>query len=270
MLGKLYALIRKLVAPFGRMFHAIFRSMYRLERYSLGLAAGIVVAGGIGGAVEIAPLFTIDSTVEDAPGMRLYTPLEQAGRDIYLREGCYTCHSQMIRTLRDEVDRWGPYSLAVESKYDHPMLWGSKRTGPDLARVGGKYSDDWHFAHLYYPRDVSPDSVMPAYRWLARRRAELDDLPARLATLRRVGVPYTDEQIANAVADARGQVDPDGERAVGLAERYGEATNIRNFDGQGGAPTEMDAMIAYLQVLGQLVDPDTIAAAQARVEAGEE
>jgi len=270
MLAKLNAILQRIVAPFGRFFHAVFRSMYRLERYSLGLAAGIVIAGGIGGAVEIAPLFTIDETVEDAPEMRLYTPLEQVGRDIYLREGCYTCHSQMIRTLRDEVDRWGPYSLAVESKYDHPMLWGSKRTGPDLARVGGKYSDDWHFAHLYYPRDVSPDSVMPAYRWLARRQAELRDLPERLATLRSVGVPYTDAQIENAVQDASGQVDPDGERAEGLIERYGETTNIRNFDDQGGGPTEMDAMIAYLQVLGQLIDPETIAAAQAQVEEEEE
>jgi cytochrome c oxidase cbb3-type subunit 2 len=269
MFGRLNALIQRIVAPIGRLFHAIFRTQYRLERYSLGLAAGILIAGGIGGAVEIAPLFTIDDTVEDAPDMRLYTPLEQVGRDIYLREGCYTCHSQMIRTLRDEVDRWGPYSLAVESKYDHPMLWGSKRTGPDLARVGGKYSDAWHFAHLYYPRDVSPDSVMPAYRWLARSDAALSDLPERLATLRSVGVPYTDEQIANAVQDARGQVDPDGERAQGLIERYGEATNIRNFDDQPGVPTEMDAMIAYLQVLGQLIDPEIIAAAQARVEAGE-
>jgi len=266
MLAKLNAILQKIVAPFGRFFHGVFRSMYRIERYSLGLALAIVIAGGIGGAVEIAPLFTIDETVEDAPDMRLYTPLEQVGRDIYLREGCYTCHSQMIRTLRDEVDRWGPYSLAVESKYDHPMLWGSKRTGPDLARVGGKYSDDWHFAHLYYPRDVSPDSVMPAYRWLARRQADLRDLPERLATLRMVGVPYTDEQIENAEQDARGQVNSDGDHAEGLIERYGEATNVRNFDGQGGGPTEMDAMIAYLQVLGQLIDPETIAAAQARVE----
>lgn len=266
MFGKVNAVLKKIVAPFGQFFHSVFRSMYRLERHSLGLAVAILVAGGIGGAVEIAPLFTIDETVEDAPDMRLYTPLEQVGRDIYIREGCYTCHSQMIRTLRDEVDRWGPYSLAVESKYDHPMLWGSKRTGPDLARVGGKYSDAWHFAHLYYPRDVSPDSVMPAYRWLARREAKLDDLSERLATLRRVGVPYTDDQIENAAHDARGQVSPDSERAAGLIERYGEATNIRNFDGQGGGATEMDAMIAYLQVLGQLVDPDTVAAAQAQVE----
>jgi cytochrome c oxidase cbb3-type subunit 2 len=247
-------MFEKLLNPFRKLFHLIFRGHYQLERYSLGLAAGIVIAGGIGGAVEIAPLFTIDETVEDAPDMRVYTPLEQAGRDIYLREGCYTCHSQMIRTLVDEVDRWGPYSLAVESKYDHPMLWGSKRTGPDLARVGGKYSDAWHFAHLYYPRELVPESVMPAYRWLARREADLHDLPERLATLRAVGVPYTDAQVENAVQDALGQVDPDGDRAEGLIERYGEATNVRNFDDLPGVPTEMDAMIAYLQVLGQLVD----------------
>lgn len=255
--------VQKAAAPFHAMFVGIFRGHYRLERNSIALALGIVVAGGIGGAVEIAPLFTIDETVEDAPGMRLYTPLEQVGRDLYIREGCSTCHSQMIRTLRDEVDRWGPYSLAVESQHDHPMLWGSKRTGPDLARVGGKYSDAWHVAHLYYPRDVVPDSVMPAYRWLARRPADLSALPERLAALRAVGVPYTDEQIASAAFDARAQVDPFGDLADGLLERYGEATTVRNFDGQPGVPTEMDAMVAYLQVLGQLVDLDTIRAAQA-------
>ena len=247
-------MLRTLLAPFRKFFQGVFNLHYRLERYSLGLAFAIIIAGSIGGAVEIAPLFTIDDTVEDVPDMRVYTPLEQVGRDIYIREGCYTCHSQMIRTLKDEVDRYGPYSLAVESQYDHPHLWGSKRTGPDLARVGGKYSDDWHVAHLYYPRDVVPDSVMPAYRWLARNRADLDDLPARLDTLRRVGVPYTDEMIANAVLDARAQVAPDGALAEGLIDRYGEATTIRNFDGISGDPTEMDAIVAYLQVLGQLVD----------------
>lgn len=247
-------MLRTLLAPFRKFFQGVFNLHYRLERYSLGLAFAIIIAGSIGGAVEIAPLFTIDETVEEVPDMRVYTPLEQVGRDIYIREGCYTCHSQMIRTLKDEVDRYGPYSLAVESQYDHPHLWGSKRTGPDLARVGGKYSDDWHVAHLYYPRDVVPDSVMPAYRWLARNRADLDDLPARLNTLRRVGVPYTDEMIANAVLDARAQVAPDGVLAEGLIDRYGEATTIRNFDGISGDPTEMDAIVAYLQVLGQLVD----------------
>ena len=258
MWGKLNRVLEQLITPFRALFHVIFRGHYRLERYSLGLAFGIIIAGGIGGAVEIAPLFTIDETVEEAPDMRLYTPLEQVGRDIYIREGCYTCHSQMIRTLRDEVDRWGPYSLAVESQYDHPMLWGSKRTGPDLARVGGKYSDAWHVAHLYYPRDVVAESVMPAYRWLARRNADLDDLSARLETLRTVGVPYTDAQIENAVSDALAQVNPDSARADGLIERYGEATNIRNFDGQPGNPTEMDAIVAYLQILGKLVDVETL------------
>ena len=141
----------------------------------------IIAAASVGGIVEIAPLFTIDETVEEAPDLRLYTPLELAGRNIYIREGCYACHSQMIRTLRDEVERYGPYSLAVESKYDHPMLWGSKRTGPDLARIGGKYSDFWHVAHLTNPRDVVPESNMPAYRWLARTALETEDLGAASA-----------------------------------------------------------------------------------------
>ena len=161
-------LFRKLLAPFAWFFEAHAAAHYRLERHSMGLTFGIILAAGVGGFVEIAPLFTIDETVEDAPDMRVYTPLEQAGRDIYIREGCYACHSQMIRTLADEVDRYGHYSLAVESKYDHPMLWGSKRTGPDLARIGGKYSDYWHVQHLINPRDVVPQSVMPNYAFLMR------------------------------------------------------------------------------------------------------
>ncbi|MGO6907274.1 cytochrome-c oxidase, cbb3-type subunit II, partial [Rhizobium ruizarguesonis] len=173
----------------------------RLERTAVGFMLAIVVAGSVGGLVEIAPLFTIHETVEDAPDMRVYTPLEAAGRDIYVREGCYACHSQMIRTLRYEVERYGPYSLAVESKYDHPMLWGSKRTGPDLARIGGKYSDLWHVAHLINPRDVVPESNMPSYPWLATTQLKLADLRGHLAALRAVGVPYTDEMIANAAAD---------------------------------------------------------------------
>jgi cytochrome c oxidase cbb3-type subunit 2 len=254
-------MLARALAPFHAFFLGVFRGHYRLERYSLGLAGAIIVVGGIGGAVEIAPLFTIDETVEDAPDMRLYTPLEQAGRDIYIREGCYACHSQMVRTLRDEVDRWGPYSLAVESKYDHPMLWGSKRTGPDLARVGGKYSDAWHVAHLISPREVVPESVMPAYRFLLRRAAPIGDMAERLATLRAVGVPYTDDQIANAVADARAQADPDSAGVDGLIGRYGEETTVRNFDDRGGVPTEMDALVAYMQVLGKLVDVETVRAA---------
>src|SRR5262244_780776 len=169
----------------------MFGFQYWLERKAVLFALCIVLVASIGGLVEIAPLFTIHQTVEDAPDMRVYTPLELAGRNIYVREGCYACHSQMIRTLRDEVERYGPYSLAVESKYDHPMLWGSKRTGPDLARVGDKYSDEWHVAHLINPRDVVPESVMPAYRWLSRTTLAMDDLPMHLAAQRALGVPYT-------------------------------------------------------------------------------
>ena len=243
-----------LLTPFRRFFQAHFRTHYRMERTSMGLTLGIILAASVGGAVEIAPLFTIDSTVEEAPDMRVYTPLEQAGRDIYIREGCYACHSQMIRTLVDEVDRYGPYSLAVESQYDHPMLWGSKRTGPDLARLGGKYSDAWHVAHLLDPRALVPSSNMPHYAFLLDAPLETDDLPDRLAALRAVGVPYSDEMIAMARADALGQALPDTERADGVFERYGEDTNVRVFDGRTDRLTEMDALVAYLQILGELTD----------------
>lgn len=232
----------------------MFGLHYRLERKAIGLTIGIILVASIGGLVEIAPLFTIHQTVEDAPDMRVYTPIELAGRNIYIREGCYACHSQMVRTLRDEVERYGPYSLAVESKYDHPMLWGSKRTGPDLARIGGKYSDEWHVAHLNNPRDVLPVSVMPAYSWLLRTTLRTDDLNAHLKAQRAVGVPYTDEMIANASKDAYGQAAPDSPYADGVTQRYGKATNVRVFDGKPGDLTEMDALVAYLQVLGHLTD----------------
>jgi cytochrome c oxidase cbb3-type subunit 2 len=186
--------------------------------------------------------------------MRVYTPLELAGRNIYIREGCYACHSQMIRTLRDEVERYGPYSLAVESKYDHPMLWGSKRTGPDLARLGEKYSDEWHVVHLKNPRDVVPESVMPAYAWLARNELKTSDLGAHLKAQRAVGVPYTDAMIANAAADAYGQAAPDSPAAEGVVKRYGKATTVRAFDGAPERLTEMDALVSYLQILGRLTD----------------
>ena len=247
-------ILRKLIAPFAWFFEAHAQGHYRLERYSMGLTVGIIAAASVGGFIEIAPLFTIDETVEDVPEMRVYTPLEQAGRDIYVREGCYACHSQMVRTLADEVDRYGHYSLAVESKYDHPMLWGSKRTGPDLARIGGKYSDYWHVAHLVDPRELLPASVMPAYPSLLDEQLEVDTLPDRLAALRRVGVPYTDEMIANAAVDALAQARPDSPRTDGVIERYGEATNIRHFDGIDGRVTEMDALVAYLQILGGLTE----------------
>jgi len=229
----------------------------KLERSAIGFVLAIVAVASIGGFVEIAPLFTIDETVEKAPDMRVYTPLELAGRNIYIREGCYACHSQMIRTLRDEVERYGPYSLAVESQYDHPMLWGSKRTGPDLARVGGKYSDAWQVAHLRNPRDVVPVSVMPAYRWLEDTPLRTEDLGLHLKAMSRVGVPYTQAMIDSAPEDAYGQANPDTDFAAGVAERYGEATNIRAFDGNPGRVTEMDALVAYLQILGKLTDAAT-------------
>ena len=231
----------------------MFGTHYKLERKSIGLALAIMVVASIGGLIEIAPLFTIDETVEHDPDMRLYTPLELAGRNIYLREGCYGCHSQMIRTLKDEVDRYGPYSLAVESQYDHPMLWGSKRTGPDLARVGDKYSNQWHVAHLINPRDVVPSSIMPRYGWLAENELKVDDLGDHLAAQGTVGVPYDKAQIDNARADALAQASPVSDTA-GLIERYGEATRIAAFDGETRTVTEMDALVAYLQVLGKLTD----------------
>ncbi|MEZ5758344.1 MAG: cytochrome-c oxidase, cbb3-type subunit II [Emcibacteraceae bacterium] len=230
----------------------------KLERSAMGFVFAIILVGSIGGAVEIAPLFTIDETVEEVPDMRQYTPLELAGRNIYIREGCYACHSQMIRTLEDEVERYGHYSLAVESKYDHPMLWGSKRTGPDLARVGGKYSDQWHVTHLNNPRDVVPQSVMPSYSWLLRNDLNYRDINLDLAALRKVGVPYTQEMIDHAVDDLYAQANPDSGNVDGLLERYGEKTTISYFDGNRSSVTEMDAIVAYLQIIGRLTDVSEI------------
>ncbi|MFC5737615.1 cytochrome-c oxidase, cbb3-type subunit II [Sinirhodobacter huangdaonensis] len=209
----------------------------------------------IGGIVEIAPLFYLENTIEKVEGVRPYTPLELTGRDIYVREGCYVCHSQMIRPMRDEVERYGHYSLAAESMYDHPFQWGSKRTGPDLARVGNRYSDAWHVDHLTNPQSVVPESVMPKYGFLKTRMIEPTYIEDRLNTDQLVGVPYTSEMIANAKADFAAQVNPDGD-TEGLTARYGAKVNIRNFDGQPGI-SEMDALIAYLQVLGTMVDFST-------------
>lgn len=230
----------------------------RVERHSLAFVILIIVVASIGGLFEIAPLFTIDETVEGVDGMRPYTPLELAGRNIYIREGCYACHSQMIRTLRDEIERYGHYSLAAESKYDHPMLWGSKRTGPDLARVGEKYSDAWHVAHLIRPRDVVPQSNMPDYAFLLDRSLNIKDLSLHLEALRATGVPYSDAQITAARMDAYGQGNPDSEAAEGLIERYGERVQVRDFALDGPRLSEMDALIAYLQMLGTLVDFDDL------------
>ncbi len=230
------------------MKHEVF------EKNSIILLVGILIVVSIGGLFQIAPLFWVDSTIEKVQGMRPYTPLEQAGRDVYLREGCYNCHSQMVRTLRDEVERYGHYSLAAESMYDHPFQWGSKRTGPDLARVGGKYSDQWHVEHMVNPRAVVPESIMPSYPWLMTRRLNAADVEARLKTLRKVGVPYTDEMIANVRTDLAAQTNPDSRPSRELLKRYPKA-KVAKFDGQHGVPpTEMDALVAYLQILGQLVD----------------
>jgi cytochrome c oxidase cbb3-type subunit 2 len=223
------------------------------EKNSIFLIVGILAVISIGGLVEIMPLFYLKSTIEKVDGIRPYTPLELAGRNVYIREGCYLCHSQMVRPLRDEVERYGHFSLAAESMYDHPFQWGSKRTGPDLARVGGKYSDDWHVAHLKNPRSIVPQSVMPNYAFLAKNEVDTVTIGDHLSTNRIVGVPYTDEQIANATADMKAQVDPDSPTAADLVKRYPKAV-VRNFDGQGGNPTELDALVAYLQMLGTLVD----------------
>ncbi len=209
----------------------------------------------IGGIVQITPLFYLENTIEKVEGMRPYTPLEMAGREIYLREGCYVCHSQMIRPMRDEVERYGHYSLAAESMYDHPFQWGSKRTGPDLARVGGRYSDQWHVDHMRDPQSVVPESVMPKYGFLENRKIDGEYIGDIMAANALVGTPYTDEMLENAAADFRAQADPDSDYD-GLLERYGEKVNVRNFDGQPEL-TEADAMIAYLQMLGTLVDFST-------------
>ncbi len=229
----------------------------KVERHSILLSIMIIVAASFGGIFEIAPLFTIDETIEPVEGIRPYTPLELAGRNIYIREGCYACHSQMIRRLRDEVERYGPYSLAAESRFDHPMLWGSKRTGPDLARIGDKYSDDWQVAHLIAPRELVPRSNMPGYPFLAETRLRTEDLGLHLQALRMTGVPYSDAQITAATADAIGQGDPDSEESEGVAKRYGEGVAIRDFAGDGPGLSEMDAIVAYLQMLGTLVKFDS-------------
>ncbi len=223
-----------------------------MEKSGLLLLVGTLITVSIGGIVQIVPLFTIESTIERVQGVRPYTPLELAGRNIYIREGCYVCHSQMIRPFRDEVERYGHYSLAAESMYDHPFQWGSKRTGPDLARVGGKYSDEWHVAHFVNPRHVVPESVMPPYAFLLDRELRYADIADHLRALRAVGVPYTDEMIENAVADVRAQAHPFGDHAS-LLERYPKAA-VGAFDGDPSRVSEMDALIAYMQILGRMVD----------------
>ena len=226
-----------------------------IEKNSILLLVLSLIVVSIGGLVQIVPLFYLESTIEKVQGMRPYSPLELAGRNIYIREGCYNCHSQMIRALRDEVERYGHYSLAAESMYDHPFQWGSKRTGPDLARVGGRYSDAWHVEHMIDPRSIVPESVMPPYSFLAEESLDFEHIADDLRANQALGVPYTDEMVAAAVQDVRAQADPDADGADELLERYPKA-QVRDFDGDPSRITEMDAMIAYLQMLGTLVDFD--------------
>ncbi len=226
-----------------------------LERNATLLLIGSLLVVTVGGIVEIAPLFYLQNTIEKVEGMRPYTPLELAGRDIYVREGCYLCHSQMIRPFRDEVERYGHYSLAAESMYDHPFQWGSKRTGPDLARVGDRYSNDWHVQHLSDPRSVVPESIMPSYAFLKDQPLDVKGFSTHLVANARVGVPYSDDMVANAEADLKAQADPDAD-VSGLEGRYPKA-KVGDFDGNPQALTEMDALVAYLQMLGTLVDFST-------------
>ena len=238
---------------------SIWRHHEKIEKNATLLLIFSFLVVTVGGLVQIVPLFYLDNTIEEVDGMRPYSPLELTGRDIYVREGCYVCHSQMIRPMRDEVERYGHFSLAAESMYDHPFQWGSKRTGPDLARVGGKYSNDWHVQHMIDPRSVVPESIMPPYAFMAERdldyRYIADHLEANVA----VGVPYTEEMIANARRDVISQARPDADFADvdGLIARYGESAVLGDFDGDPSRITEMDAIIAYLQMLGTLVDFST-------------
>ncbi|WP_137135034.1 cytochrome-c oxidase, cbb3-type subunit II [Rhizobium sp. FKY42] len=223
-----------------------------IERNATLLLVGSLLVVSIGGIVEIAPLFYLQNTIEKVEGMRPYSPLELAGRNIYIREGCYVCHSQMIRPFRDEVERYGHYSLAAESMYDHPFQWGSKRTGPDLARVGDRYSNEWHVQHLIRPRDVVPESIMPGYAFLKETQLKVTDVTMDLKANALVGVPYSEEMLQNAKADLAAQADPNADSA-GLLARYPKA-KVGDFDGNPAKLTEMDALVAYLQMLGTLVD----------------
>ncbi len=221
-----------------------------IEKNLVLMGVLILITVSIGGLAQIVPLFAVETTIERVQGVRPYTPLELVGRNIYVREGCYNCHSQQIRPFRDELERYGHYSLAAESMYDHPFQWGSKRTGPDLARVGGRYSDDWQVQHLRSPRALVPESIMPPYSFLDRP-LDYANIASHLRTLRVVGVPYTDAMIENARADLEAQARPDSD-AAGFSGRYANARQA-NFDGNPAVVTEMDALVAYLQMLGTLV-----------------
>lgn len=229
----------------------------KAEKNSIYLLVLIIIVVSIGGLVEIVPLFRKEIVIEKVEGVRPYTPLELAGRQIYIREGCYNCHSQQVRPLRDEVERYGHYSLAAESMYDYPFQWGSKRTGPDLARLGGKYSDEWHRAHMIDPRSVVPESIMPGYPFMANRAADLYDIDKHLKALQAIGVDYSDEMIKYAYEDAIAQANPELDAAEKLRERYGDKVLVRDFDSNPQMVSELDALIAYMQMLGTLVEFDS-------------
>ncbi len=225
-----------------------------IETNSGLLIALTMVVISIGGLVEIVPLYYIDDTIEQVEGVRPYTPLELRGRDIYQREGCYLCHSQMIRPFRDEMLRYGHYSLAAESQYDHPFQWGSKRTGPDLARVGGKYSNEWHVAHLIDPRAVVPESIMPGYPWLLEP-LKYADVADRMRALKFAGVPYSENQAEYDANVAKfGQTVADNLNILRAEQNLVQQAQAGNYDGDRSRLTEMDALVAYLQVLGTMVD----------------
>lgn len=232
----------------------------KLEKNASLLLAAAFVTVTIGGVVEIAPLFYLENTIEKVEGVRPYSPLELKGREVYVREGCYVCHSQMIRPFRDEVERYGHYSLAAESMYDRPFQWGSKRTGPDLARVGDRYSNAWHVQHLINPQSVVPESIMPQYGFLLDNVIEPEEITDHLVANQMLGVPYTDDMIANAAVDLVAQATQDGDWD-GVESRYPKA-KLGDFDGDPSRLTEMDALVAYLQMLGTLVDFSTYQAEQ--------
>ncbi|WP_372592126.1 cytochrome-c oxidase, cbb3-type subunit II [Guyparkeria sp.] len=231
-----------------------------MKHESIEINSGLLIvltlaAISIGGLVEIVPLFHIEETVEEVDGVRPYTPLELRGRDIYVREGCYTCHSQMIRPFRDEQLRYGHYSLAAESQYDHPFQWGSKRTGPDLARVGGKYSNEWQTQHLVDPKSLVPESIMPGYPWLLETELDYSQIENRMIALKRVGVPYSrsqDEYDAN--VEQFGAEMADSLHISNATEVLEAQAAAENWDGKPEQITEMDALVAYLQMLGTMVD----------------
>lgn len=230
----------------------------KIEKNLFYLIVLIIIVTSIGAIVQIFPLFKKEIAIEKVEGMRPHTPLELAGFELYKKEGCYGCHSQQIRYLRDEVERYGHYSLAAESMYDYPFQWGSKRTGPDLARVGGKYSDDWHIEHLYNPRSLVPESIMPSYPWLKHNELNFSDIGERMKILQMIGVPYSEEDLTNWESDIKVQLalEEDAAKVESFQKRYPGAF-IRKFNNRSSEITEMDALVGYLQSLGNRVDLKT-------------